>query len=47
MERKAATILTNRSIRPEIGNIYTLEQAEEALNDVASHHSQGKVIIQL
>ena len=44
---KAATILTNRSIRPEIGNIYTLEQAEEALNDVALHHSQGKVIIQL
>ncbi|WP_084704711.1 zinc-binding dehydrogenase [Prevotella sp. oral taxon 299] len=40
-------MLKTRKIRPEIGNIYTLEQAEEALNDVTSHHSQGKVIIQL
>lgn len=43
--RNAASILEARQIRPEIGNVYTLEQAEEALRDVANHRSQGKVII--
>ena len=43
--RNAASILEARQIRPEIGNVYTLEQAEEALSDVANHRSQGKVII--
>ena len=43
--RNAASILETRQIRPEIGNVYTLEQAEEALSDVANHRSQGKVII--
>lgn len=43
--RNAASILEARQIRPDIGNVYTLEQAEEALRDVANHRSQGKVII--
>ena len=43
--RNAASILEARQVRPEIGNVYTLEQAEEALSDVANHRSQGKVII--
>ena len=43
--RNAASILEARQIRPEIGNVYTLEQAEKALSDVANHRSQGKVII--
>lgn len=43
--RNATSILEARQIRPEIGNVYTLEQAEEALSDVANHRSQGKVII--
>lgn len=43
--RNATAILEARQIRPEIGNVYTLEQAEEALSDVANHRSQGKVII--
>ena len=45
--QKASSILEVHEIRPEIGNVYTLEQAEEALHEVASHRSQGKVIIQL
>ena len=45
--QKATAIIEANKIRPEIGNVYTLEQAEEALQDVASHSSQGKVIIQL
>ena len=45
--QKATAIIEANKIRPEIGNVYTLEQAEEALQDVASHFSQGKVIIQL
>ena len=43
--RNAASILEARQIRPEIGNVYTLEQAEEALSDVDNHRSQGKVTI--
>ena len=43
--RNATAILEARQIRPEIGNVYTLEQAEEALSDIANHRSQGKVII--
>ena len=44
--QRAAAILEARQIRPELGNIYTLQQAEEALRDVASHRSKGKVMIQ-
>ena len=45
--QRAASILEAQEIRPEIGSVYTLEQAGEALREVASPRSPGKVIIQL
>ena len=45
--QRAASILEAQEIRPEIGSVYTLEQAGEALREVASPRLPGKVIIQL
>ena len=41
----AATILEARQIRPQVGNVYPLTQAKEALQEVAAGAKQGKVII--
>lgn len=45
--QKAASVLEARQIHPEIGNIYSLEQAEEALREVAAGQKQGKVLIKM
>lgn len=44
---KAANILEKNQIRPEVGTIYTLDQVNEALEDVAQRKSNGKVLIKL
>ena len=45
--QRASSILEAQKIRLEIGSVYALEQAGEALREVAPPRSLGKVIIQL
>lgn len=45
--QRAASILEKCNVRPAVGNVYSLEQAEEALRDVAAGSKKGKVIIKL
>lgn len=44
---EASQILAKREIHPALGNIYSLEETEDALNDVAQRKSNGKVLIQI
>lgn len=44
---EAATILANSNVHPAIGNLYSLNEFQDALDDVASGRSKGKVIIKI
>lgn len=42
---EASAVLAKHEIRPALGNVYSLAEAEQALDDVAKHKSRGKVLI--
>ena len=43
--QRIASVLEAAKIRPEVGNVYSLEQATDALQEVAAGQKSGKVII--
>nr|WP_314519547.1 NADP-dependent oxidoreductase [uncultured Prevotella sp.] len=45
--QRAASILEAKQIRPEVGNVYSLAQAEAALREVMAGQKRGKVIIKV
>lgn len=42
---EAGAILAKHKIHPALGNIYSLDEINDALEDVASHQSRGKVLL--